>query len=263
MLTQTRSDPQTRRIPLPDLGRVSHAAVSGATPAPAPERPLPIRHGRPLRGLFDPLIAGSSLVPNDPVLDMRDFTWTCELRRHWRAIRDEAAAVALERGAAPGLFDRGPDHRAGAAPDSWRSLLLHGHGDPITENIARCPATAAALAGIPGLVSAFFSVLAPGTHIPSHRGVTKALVTCHLGLIVPQGGDVRMRVGDRVVRWAEGETLVFDDTHDHEVWNDSAGTRVVLSLQFRRPLAQPGRWIADRILAGVGPLPAADGGTRA
>ena len=61
-------------------------------------------------------------------------------------------------------------------------------------------------------------------------------------------GDVRMRVGDRVVRWAEGETLVFDDTYDHEVWNDTAGTRVVLLIQFERPLRNPGKWIADMFL---------------
>ena len=61
-------------------------------------------------------------------------------------------------------------------------------------------------------------------------------------------GDVRMRVGDRIVRWAEGETLVFDDTYDHEVWNDSQGTRVVLLVQFERPLRNPGKWIADLFL---------------
>jgi len=110
------------------------------------------------------------------------------------------------------------------------------------------PSSAATVAQIPGLNSAFFSILAPGAHIPVHRGVTKALVTCHLGLIVPRDGDVRMRVDDRIVRWAEGETLVFDDTYSHEVWNDTNGTRVVLLIQFERPLRQPGRWIADTFL---------------
>jgi aspartyl/asparaginyl beta-hydroxylase (cupin superfamily) len=104
---------------------------------------------------------------------------------------------------------------------------------------------------IPGLNSAFFSILAPGTHIPDHRGVTKGLITCHLGLIVPRDGDVRMRVDDRVVRWAEGETLVFDDTYRHEVWNDTAGTRVVLLIQFERPLRNPGKWFADLFLGAV------------
>ena len=104
---------------------------------------------------------------------------------------------------------------------------------------------------IPGLNSAFFSILAPGTHIPDHRGVTKGLITCHLGLIVPRDGDVRMRVHDRIVRWAEGETLVFDDTYQHEVWNETNGTRVVLLIQFERPLRQPGKWFADLFMGFV------------
>ena len=78
--------------------------------------------------------------------------------------------------------------------------------------------------------------------------MTKGLITCHLGLIVPRDGDVRMRVHNRTVRWSEGETLVFDDTYNHEVWNDTCGTRVVLLIQFERPLRNPGKWIADLFL---------------
>ena len=106
-------------------------------------------------------------------------------------------------------------------------------------------------APVAGVNSPMFWILAPGTHIPDHRGVTKGLITCHLGLIVPRDGDVRMRVHDRVVRWAEGETLVFDDTYHHEVWNDTAATRVVLLVQFERPLRNPGKWIAERFLGFV------------
>ena len=60
-----------------------------------------------------------------------------------------------------------------------------------------------------------------------------------------------MRVHDRTVRWAEGETLVFDDTYNHEVWNDTCGTRVVLLIQFERPLRNPGKWFADFFLGFV------------
>ncbi len=214
-------------------------------------RPLIIRWGKHLRGVFDRLIASGSLVSNQPVLDLRDFAWTAPLRANWRAIRDEAVQVALERGAAPDLAAISPDHRAIAAVDMWKSFFLWGYGYAIDENLARCPCTAALVRQIPGLNTALFSILAPGTHIPPHRGVTKGLITCHLGLIVPADGDVRMRVGDRVVRWAEGETLVFDDTYDHEVWNDTAGTRVVLLIQFERPLRHPGKYFADLFLGVV------------
>ena len=236
----------------PEEPRASAAgrAPSDATPElkAEPNRPLIVKVGKHLRGFFDWLIASSSLVSNDPVLDVRDFAWTAVLRDNWEAIRDEAQAVALQGEASPSLATISPDHRAIAEVNKWRSFFLHGYGFPIDENLAQCPHTAKVIEQVPGLNTAFFSILAPGTRIPAHRGVTKALITCHLGLVVPRDGDVRMRVHDRIVRWAEGQTLVFDDTYQHEVWNDTEGTRVVLLLQFERPLKQPGRGIADFFL---------------
>lgn len=234
--------------------RVPDPAAPGATQPDTPmradaDRPFLIKYGKYLRGFFDRLIATSSLVPNDPVLDVRDFAWTQLLRENWQAIRNEAIVAALEHRPAPSLASISPDHRAIAPINKWRSFFLWGYGYSIRENLARCPVTSRIVAQIPGLNSAFFSILAPGTHIPAHRGVTKGLITCHLGLIVPRDGDVRMRVADRVVRWSEGETLVFDDTYVHEVWNDTSGTRVVLLIQVRRPLRNPGRWIADTFLS--------------
>jgi ornithine lipid ester-linked acyl 2-hydroxylase len=246
----TRAEaPDTIRVP--DLNVISGAPTIGAAMAPERDRPFIIRFGKHLRGVFDRLIASSSLVSNDPVLDMRDFAWTQMLRDNWQAIRDEALAVALRGNASPSLSTISPDHRSIAEVDKWRSFFLWGYGFPIEDNLARCPHTQAVVEQIPGLNSAFFSILAPGTHIPDHRGVTKGLITCHLGLIVPRDGDVRMRVHDRIVRWAEGETLVFDDTYQHEVWNDTSGTRVVLLIQFERPLRNPGKWFADFFLGFV------------
>ena len=236
---------------VPALNVISGAPDAGTPMQAEKGRPLVIRLGKHLRGFFDKLIAAGSLVPNDPVLDVRDFAWTQLLRDDWRAIRDEAIAVAMRGAAAPSLATISPDHRSIAEVDKWRSFFIWGYGYRIDDNADRCPVTAALVERIPGLNSAFFSILAPGTHIPEHRGVTKGLITCHLGLIVPRDGDVRMRVHDRVVRWAEGETLLFDDTYQHEVWNETTGTRVVLLVQFERPLRHPGKWIADTFLGVV------------
>lgn len=252
--SQTGLRPNSGSRPIAS-GRIPDVtAVSGA-PHPDEElkaekgRPLILRVGKHLRGFFDALISSSSLVSNDPVLDMRDFAWTQLLRDNWEAIREEAISVALQPEAAPSLATISPDHRAIAKINMWRSFFLWGYGFPAEENLASCPNTTRVIEQIPGLNTAFFSILAPGTHIPDHRGVTKALLTCHLGLIVPKDGDVRMRVDDRIVRWAEGETLVFDDTYRHEVWNDTENTRVVLLIQFARPLRHPGKWIADTFLS--------------
>jgi beta-hydroxylase len=250
---QSRSEvrPEARGARIPDLNVISGAPPPGAKLQAERDRPLIIKLGKHFRGFFDRLIGSSSLVSNGPVLDVRDFAWTKLLRDNWEVIRDEAIDVALQGEASPSLATISPDHRAIAPMNMWRSYFLWGYSFPIEDNLAQCPKTGKVVAQIPGLNSAFFSILAPGTHIPEHRGVTKGLITCHLGLIVPKDGDVRMRVGDRIMRWSEGETLVFDDTYNHEVWNDTTGTRVVLLIQFERPLRQPGRWIADTFLSVV------------
>lgn len=215
-----------------------------------PSRPFFLRMGKKLRPHIDRLIAGSSMVSNELVLDAGAFCWTGLLAINWQIIRDEAIAVALNPEAVPALKRISPDHARIATDDRWRSFFLIGYGTRIEQNISRCPQTAAILEKIPGLNSGFFSILQPGAHIPRHRGVTKGLLTCHLGLVVPEG-ELYMEVAGRTVHWSVGRPLIFDDTHPHEVWNRTGGTRVVLLIQFERPLRQPGRAIARAFLTGI------------
>lgn len=204
-------------------------AVPDLVAVPSLPSPLPHPALARLCRLFDGVIAASSLVSNEPVLNVRDFDWTAGLRRQWRAIRDEALAVT------------------GPAATSRIVPLPRGG-----ETANRCPVATATLAEVPGLHDAAFALLAPGAHVAMRRGTTKGLLTCHLGLTVPRDGDARMRVRDRIVRWAEGETLVFDDTHPHELWNEARAARIVLRLRFARPLRQPGRTVADGVLRLLG-----------
>ena len=80
----------------------------------------------------------------------------------------------------------------------------------------------------------------------SMRGLTKAWLNCHLPLMVPKGsGRCEMRVGDTMTRWQEGRWLIFDETVEHEVWNESDEVRIVLFLQVRRPMTRIGNWAAS------------------
>lgn len=215
-------------------------------------RPWPVRLGKRLRPWFNARIARDSLVPNAPVLDSELFTWTLGLETAWPLIREEAEALLLRRDEIPPLHEISPDHARIAGDGQWRSFFLYGYGYRVDANCDRAPRTAALLTGVPGLNSAFFSILGPGARIPRHRGVTKGILTCHLGLMVPTAqGQCRMRVDDCVVEWREGRCLVFDDSQMHEVWNETDQTRVVLLIQFERPTRGLGRWMARLFLAAV------------
>jgi beta-hydroxylase len=224
----------------------------GARPADISLGDRVFRVGKKLRHKVSALVARSSKVGDRPVYDSAAFPWIARLERHWPAIRAELSAVLEREEAIPPLADISPDHRRIAPRGKWKSFFLHGYGYRLEENLRRCPKTAAAVADIPGLNSAFFSILAPGAHIPRHRGVTKALLTAHLGLVVPKArARCRMQVGDEIVTWREGEAIVFDDTFHHEVWNDTSELRAILLIQFRRPVGPIGRLIGGLFLFGI------------
>lgn len=210
----------------------------------------------PKRGLFYRLLkkyrfkinevgARYSLIPNDPVLDADLFPWAAHIAENWIEIRGEAMAIYAHVNANPPLRRISPDHRRIAEDDRWRSFFLIGYGNEAPQNLARAPSTARLIRQIPNLNSAFFSILAPGAHIARHRGVTKSFFTAHLGLSVPKDRQAcRMNVDQQTVHWDDGEWTVFDDTYEHEVWNDTNEPRIILLCQVGHPLRAPGSWMA-------------------
>jgi ornithine lipid ester-linked acyl 2-hydroxylase len=121
--------------------------------------------------------------------------------------------------------------------DKWKTFIFYAYGAKSNWHCEQCPITARALAEIPGMKTGMFSILAPGKELPSHRGPYKGLLRCHLGLIVtPAAGIV---VGNETAGWKEGEVLIFDDTFVHSAWNHAPVDRVVLFIDFERPLRQP------------------------
>jgi beta-hydroxylase len=122
--------------------------------------------------------------------------------------------------------------------------MLLGFGVPSEQNIRRCPETWRIVQKIPGLKTAMFSIFEPGKHLPAHRGPYNGVLRLHLGLIVPEPREkIAIRVGSQVCHWEEGRALIFDDAYEHEAWNHSPHTRVVLFVDFVKPLRFPARFV--------------------
>ena len=121
----------------------------------------------------------------------------------------------------------------------WTAIHLLQNGRRIDANARHCPRTLEAISALPqphvpgACPNAMFSLLAPHTRIPPHTGVANTRLVCHLALIVPPGCG--FRVGETIVQWVEGKAFVFDDTVEHEAWNDSDQLRVVLILDLWPP----------------------------
>lgn len=194
--------------------------------------------GKELRPKIDAIIMRRSLVPNSALIEKSHFAWIPVLERRWPDIRAEALRIRGED--IPSLGDISFDHGRIAADRRWKSFFLKGYGYRMGSNCDQAPITTALIDKIPGLVTANFSVLEAGGHIPRHWGMTKGMLTYHLALKVPAERErCRMTIeeGDElhVLPWEEGSSFVFDDMFNHEVWNETTDDRYILLIQVKRP----------------------------
>jgi beta-hydroxylase len=91
-----------------------------------------------------------------------------------------------------------------------------------------------------------------GAHVPKHTGPSKAILTAHLGLIIPlKRENCHMQVDTENLVWEEGKVFIFDDMFDHEVWNDTNEDRIILLMHLKRPLRFPGSLLRDMFFAGL------------
>jgi aspartyl/asparaginyl beta-hydroxylase (cupin superfamily) len=183
-------------------------------------------------------------LPAVQFFDPAQFDWVPTIEAAAPSIRAELDALLA---AGTGDFRAYVQHET-IAPEANKALL--GKKDwsilPLCENgwlmpsvIEKCPVTwetvlKLPLPRIPGWgPTVVFSLLKPGAHIAAHNGMFNTRLVCHLPLIVPRG--CRFRVGNEVREWHEGKLLIFDDTIEHEAWNDSDEDRIVLIFDIWRP----------------------------
>lgn len=187
---------------------------------------------------------------NPPVYDNTVFPWAAAIERDWPSIRAELDGVLTRRDELPGFHEIAADVRSISTDRDWKTFLICAYGLKSEQAIRGCPQTWRILQTIPGLKTAMFSVLEPGKHLPAHRGPYNGVLRFHLGLIVPEAppGMVALRVADQMCEWAEGRALIFDDAYEHEAWNRSESVRVVLFVDFVKPLRFPAKLVNALLL---------------
>ncbi len=199
---------------------------------------------------YEQLIPQYSLVGDTPFFDGKKFSWTPDLENNWHIIREELDSILKYTEELPNFQDISPDQGYSTTNDRlWKTYFLYGYGVKAEKNCQRCPKTTQILESIPGMKTAFFSILLPGKHIPKHRGPYKGVVRCLLGLKVPEPREkCRIQVADEVAYWEEGKAMFFDDSFPHEAWNETDDIRVVLFLDIVRPMKFPLSWLNMALL---------------
>jgi aspartate beta-hydroxylase len=202
-------------------------------------------------------------LPTFEFYDRREFPWLDTIEAATNDIRAELMSVLTDGSTS---LDPYVDVPEGLVEDRWRELnhsrrwgtyFFWREGFPVAEHIARCPKTAAALDTwprweVPGCgPTAMFSILDAKTRIPPHNGVNNTRLVVHVPLIIPPGCG--FRVGAERVEWQPGKAFVFDDTIEHEAWNDSEVPRAVLILDIWNPYtSEAERELVRVVTAGVG-----------
>ena len=207
-------------------------------------------------------------LPAIQFYDSAQFPWIAELEAATGDIRSELLDVLenADTGGQKDEFQPYVQHPAGVPLNQWEALnrsprwgayFLWDNGEQIDSHCARCPRTAALAESMPVAritdyaPAVFFSLLAPHTRIPPHTGVTNIRLIVHLPLIVPEGCGFRVGNDSRAVE--PGKAWVFDDTIEHEAWNDSSQNRYILIFDIWNPLLSPAeRELATALVSAVG-----------
>ncbi len=210
-----------------------------------PPRHLGGKWARRLADAFESFVASRSIHKDVAVYKNEIFPWATQVEARWQGIREELDALMSQREAMPSFQDILPKAGAITQDSRWKTFFLTAPGMDCRKNREQCPKTMAALAEIPAVQTAFFSILSPRKHLPAHRGAFNGVLRYHLGLIVPKPAEqCRIRIGAKTFTWQEGKSLIFDDTYNHEVWNDTDHYRAVLFVDFMRPMRPPhDRWM--------------------
>jgi aspartyl/asparaginyl beta-hydroxylase (cupin superfamily) len=205
-----------------------------------------------IRSVVERIIAKYTLAGDTKFFDIRHFKWVAEVEAQWKDIRSELDHVLEFKDVLPSFQDISREQVVLTQDDRWKTYILYWHTRKVEANCKTCPKTAQAVKRIPGMMTAFFSILMPGKHLPEHRGPYKGVLRYHLALRVPDPPSAcRIVIGGEESQWEEGHSLIFDDSFPHQAWNNSDDIRVVLFVDFKRPMKFPLSLVNDLALCGM------------
>ena len=224
-------------------GRLADAGHGDVTRTPRLAQVIDLMMGRSEVYLQEPTNFYYPGLPQRAFYEPAEFDWVAALEAATDAIRAELLAVMAAKGEFDPYVVTDPSRPLTVHElrdnSAWGVFHLIRNGNPEPENVAQCPATMAALKSIlaphiPGRSpGAMFSLLKAGAHIPPHHGMLNTRLICHLPLVAPVGCS--FRVGAETRPWEQGKLLIFDDSIEHEAWNRSSQTRVILLFDIWRP----------------------------
>lgn len=173
------------------------------------------------------------LVGEEALARFPELSW---LQRQHEQIKAELSQILTRKAVIPDLYQLHPRDKSIASPQ-WQTYILKLWGCEIPLNTSRCPETMKVIERIGGVHTALFSILDPHSGIPPHQGWAAGVVRCHYPLMTPEKTeDCFINIAGQSFSWQEGEPLLFDDTREHWVKNNTSQMRVVLIVDFEPPL---------------------------
>lgn len=160
------------------------------------------------------------------------------LENHWKEIRDEFLQVQDQlNGKLTPIVNIDPSQKSIANQDNWKAIVLKTFGKMVEENRKFFPKTFSLIEKSSKTLTCFFSIIEPRKGISPHNGYFGGVLRYHLGLIIPkEREECWIEVNGTKYSWSEGEGIVFDDLYTHQVMNNTDERRVVLFIDFERPL---------------------------
>lgn len=186
-----------------------------------------------------------------PLWDKSMWPWIPAVERVTPAIREEIEsylkATTLPHVAEVSGFTQDSDGARESIPvqtGTWRTVLLFANGRWVEETARHFPLTRSCFERLHPKANVGFSALEAHSHIRDHVGPNRGALRFQLPIIVPgRSGQCRIRIGDEMVHWEEGEAIVFDLSTNHEAWNETDAMRVLLMVEIPQPLPVPSRWL--------------------